>query len=613
MTYSSQIRIFSLLTLAVFLAIGVACSHFSNRNALPGRETVLWLRPGPGNPRNSEGDFIQLRDGRLLFVYTHFTNGSNDDARAYLAGRFSSDGGRTWSQEDTLILPNEAGQNVMSVSLLRLQNGTIALFYLRKNAPTDCLPLVRFSTDGARTWSAPTVCVARPGYYVMNNDRAVQLKGGRILLPLALHNVPGGDHFFNGRLQCAISDDQGRTWHMGAEVPNPSQVTSQEPGLVPLRDGRILLFCRTDRGTQFVSFSNDSGETWSPLRPGTIRSPLSPASIERIPATGDWLLVWNDTYIPGALNGGPRTPLNLAISKDEGKTWQLKKTLETDPKGWYCYTAISFEDDHVLLAYCAGDRRKEPGLATTKITRLSLDWVYARATPPPFVQNDVRGQVALSDSLKNARIFYSFDANVPLNRYRRYSKPFRVTRLMPVFARAVASDRTPSRLVSFFVGRDLLEKTRVHTAPPLPGLAVRYVQGEFFSTIQIDTARTVGQAVLPKVEIGPAPGDKNFGMCLSGFVRVPQTGPVTFFLASNDGSTLSLNNHRFIDNDRPHGFREVSAPANLEAGWYKISIRYFQLGGSKGLRLRWKFPNKEVEEIPPPFFRHTKNEERFVK
>ena len=29
---------------------------------------VYEIAPGPGNPRNSEGAFLTLRDGRILFV-----------------------------------------------------------------------------------------------------------------------------------------------------------------------------------------------------------------------------------------------------------------------------------------------------------------------------------------------------------------------------------------------------------------------------------------------------------------------------------------------------------------------------------------------------------------
>ena len=100
---------------------------------------------------------------------------------------------------------------------------------------------------------------------------------------------------------------------------------------------------------QYFSFSEDQGESWSPLEPGNIRSPLSPASIERIPKTGDLLLLWNNNFETGR-DGGKRTPFNLAISKDEGKSWSKTKTLESDPNGWYCYTAIEF----LVIMCCLG-------------------------------------------------------------------------------------------------------------------------------------------------------------------------------------------------------------------------------------------------------------------
>ena len=134
------------------------------------------LPPGPGNPRNSEGAFGQLKDGRVLFVYTHFTGGGGDNATAHLAGRISSDGGRTWSHDDVVILANEGEMNVMSVSLLRLHSGAIALFYLRKNSEHDCHLYMRLSTDEACSWGEPVLCTPGPGYYVVNNDRVIQLQ-----------------------------------------------------------------------------------------------------------------------------------------------------------------------------------------------------------------------------------------------------------------------------------------------------------------------------------------------------------------------------------------------------------------------------------------------------
>ena len=347
-------------------------------------ESVLLLRPGEGNSRNSEGDFIELADGRLLFIYTHFTDGAGDHAPAFLAARVSHDQGKTWSDEDNVIVQGKGAKNVMSVSLLRLQNNEIALFYLVKNSIQDCKPVIRWSDDEGHTWSAPTNCIPdQKGYFVLNNDRVVQLTDGRLVVPVALHNKPEWDEpDWQGTVMCYLSDDHGRSWkksksELQAFDPRGNRLVAQEPGVVELNDGRLMMFCRSDAGCQLLSFSTDRGVTWSPLQKSDIISPRSPASIERIPQTGDLLMVWNNhAQIDSSLQG-KRTPLTVAVSQDEGKTWSYIKDLEKNPYGWFCYTAIEFLDKHVLMAYCAGDRRYEKGLSVTKLSTLPLNWIYA--------------------------------------------------------------------------------------------------------------------------------------------------------------------------------------------------------------------------------------------
>ncbi|MBN2451852.1 MAG: exo-alpha-sialidase [Lentisphaeria bacterium] len=344
------------------------------------KKTVL-LPPGADNPRNSEGAFVCLRDGRVLFVYSHFTGGRGDHAAAFLAGRFSADGGETWSREDVVIVPNEGTWNVMSVSLLRLPDGRIALFYLCKNSLEDCRPVMRVSSDEGASWSEAVDVIgeADKGYYVLNNDRVIQLDSGRLVAPVALHNRPGwSGPDWAGEVTCYLSDDLGASWRCCATRqrgfgPDGRRVTVQEPGVVQRGNGDLLMFVRTDAGVQYTSQSGDGGETWPPLAPSTIRSPLSPASIKRIPSTGELLLVWNDhSDVPDSLRGR-RTPLAVAVSRDEGWNWVGRRIIEDDPEGWYCYTAIGFCGEHVLLAYCSGKRAQ--ALATTTITRFPVRWL----------------------------------------------------------------------------------------------------------------------------------------------------------------------------------------------------------------------------------------------
>src|SRR3954464_5905839 len=79
--------------------------------------------------RKSEAAIVALQDGRLLLAYTEFyTVSPKDDAPARIVGRHSSGSGRTWSKPFVMV-ENTAKRNVMSVSLLRLKSGELAMTY----------------------------------------------------------------------------------------------------------------------------------------------------------------------------------------------------------------------------------------------------------------------------------------------------------------------------------------------------------------------------------------------------------------------------------------------------------------------------------------------------
>jgi len=315
------------------------------------KDVVLRIDATPEHPRNSEGDFVTLDDGRILFVYTQFEDVKTDHDPARLMGRYSSDNGKTWTKDDVLIVDNEGDMNVMSVSLLRLQSGNIALFYIRKDGIDDCIPQVRRSEDGGKTWGEPQAVITdRQGYFVLNNDRVIQLKSGRLLVPVSRHKLAVPD-WHKGILRTYYSDDEGLTWKSGEMVPSPDSVITQEPGVVELSDGRVMMIIRASGGAQYRSFSSDQGITWSYAERTEFASPISPASIERLP-TGELLLVWNNNGKPGPkLYKGIRSPLSVAISRDEGKTFSKPGNIENDPEGMHCYTAIHCVGKHVLFGY----------------------------------------------------------------------------------------------------------------------------------------------------------------------------------------------------------------------------------------------------------------------
>lgn len=240
--------------------------------------------------------------------------------------------------------------------------------------------LLRTSSDEAATWSDPVLCSGLPSYYVVNNDRMIQLASGRLVIPTADHGTFDGHRIGVGRALCFLSDDEGQTWRHSTRVPVPAdfgEAHLQEPLVVELQDGRLLMLCRTTLHCQYRCWSEDGGETWSEAEPTELLSPCSPASLKRLPSTGDLLLVYNDHRgIPAEL-AGKRTPLVSFLSSDEGQTWQHRRVLEDDPDGWFCYTALLCDEDQVLMGYCAGNRELG-GLNRLRIKRVPVSWLYGQ-------------------------------------------------------------------------------------------------------------------------------------------------------------------------------------------------------------------------------------------
>src|SRR5438046_818779 len=65
---------------------------------------ALVLAPGANNPRNSPGDFVHLKDGKVLFVYVRSEGTAREPAGSRLVSRVSSDDGQHWSDRDEPIL-----------------------------------------------------------------------------------------------------------------------------------------------------------------------------------------------------------------------------------------------------------------------------------------------------------------------------------------------------------------------------------------------------------------------------------------------------------------------------------------------------------------------------
>ncbi|MDB5385756.1 MAG: Auracyanin-A precursor [Planctomycetaceae bacterium] len=88
-----------------------------------------------------------------------------------------------------------------------------------------------------------------------------------------------------------------------------------------------------------------------------------------------------------------------------------------------------------------------------------------------------------------------------------------------------------------------------------------------------------------------------FALRFTGMIQIPKSGKYTFYIASDDGSRVYVDNKLLINNDRLQGMTEQSAAVDLLAGAHPIIVTYFDNGGGDGLEVAWSGPDLQKQKI----------------
>lgn len=88
-----------------------------------------------------------------------------------------------------------------------------------------------------------------------------------------------------------------------------------------------------------------------------------------------------------------------------------------------------------------------------------------------------------------------------------------------------------------------------------------------------------------------------FALRFTGMIQIPKDGKYTFFIASDDGSRIYLDDKLLVDNDFLQGMVERSASVELKAGAHPFAVTYFDNGGGDGLAVAWAGPGFQKQKI----------------
>ncbi|MBL9201447.1 MAG: exo-alpha-sialidase [Opitutaceae bacterium] len=355
-------------------------------------------------PANSNGiarhripGVVVTPKGTVLAYCEARRNNSSDWGEIEIHLRRSTDGGKTWDAPRHIAhraarlegnprkkSGGEREQTVNNpVAIVDRTTGAIEFVYCVNYARAFSMR----STDDGLTWSAPVEITAsfeplRRHYdwkvIATGPGHGLQLKSGRLVVPIWLAYGKTGDHkpSASGTI---YSDDHGQTWRAG-DIAFPNAGDFGDPNetmITTLADGRVLLVARSvsKANRKLLSTSADGATGWStPKFHDQLWEPICMASIVAHPAQPGLQLFSNPHTLARDASGGEmpaksgkRENLSIKLSRDDGRTWPVNKTLDAGPSAYSDLAVLP--DGTVLCLYEKG--------SDIVAARFNLEWLGA--------------------------------------------------------------------------------------------------------------------------------------------------------------------------------------------------------------------------------------------
>ena len=204
--------------------------------------------------------------------------------------------------------------------------------------------------------------------------------------------------------------------------------------------------------------------------------------------------------------------------------------------------------------------------------------------------------VGVTTDRENVVIRYTTDGSVPTASSSVLTGPVTLKASSTVRARAFrgtspVSDASEARF------------TKVVPHPPVraevqPGLRYAYVEGDWDRLPDFSALAPKAEGVLPAPTLDLMRSHEYYGVVFSGYINVPAEGVYSFFLASDDGSRMMVDEQILIDNDGLHGLEQKRGVAALEKGLHPVRIEYFNKTGGEELSVFWTGPGIRMEAVP---------------
>ncbi len=159
------------------------------------------------------------------------------------------------------------------------------------------------------------------------------------------------------------------------------------------------------------------------------------------------------------------------------------------------------------------------------------------------------------------------------------------------------SGRMPHMALTAAQAGDIASYLLKDTDAPAP-LHYAYYEGSWNDFPDFDKLQPVHAGNASSFGLGQQSRNDAFGMRFDGFLHVAEEGDYQFWLSSDDGSRLFIDEKIVVDHGGIHGTTTKDGRTRLTAGLHPIRVEYFEQAGEEVLTVEYAGPRIERQLIP---------------
>ncbi len=212
-----------------------------------------------------------------------------------------------------------------------------------------------------------------------------------------------------------------------------------------------------------------------------------------------------------------------------------------------------------------------------------------------FIENEFI--VSLQKPYSSAKVHYTLDGSTPTEQSPVYSEPIVLNTDTQIKALTIMPSGKCSRVQTAMYKKGIFQNG-VPETDFTQGIKMQLLTGVIQSLDDISTLKEMGSSVVQKIEIPANVPEDHFALVFEGYIDVPANGIYTFYTESDDGSRLFLNDQLIIDNDGIHAPQQINGQAALKKGFHRLRIEFFEGKYGQVLKVYFKGPGIEKQEIP---------------